>query len=211
MEPVVISIEGSIGAGKSTLIQKLKERFNKVTFLTEPLKYYTSFKYHNPLTNLYVTPFTDSSVVQDFIIKNSFNYYKKNILDTKTENIIVTDRSFDSVDYFIKLYLNCGYITPESAKFLNKTYIQLKKHFNFKKIFVFLDVKPKICKRNIINRNRTSEEYIDLHLLSQLEESIEEFKKNLSEKYYILKVEEQDTPDIVFEKFCNLLGWTVKA
>ena len=57
MESVVISIEGSIGAGKSTLIQKLKERFNKVTFLTEPLKYYTSFKYHNPLAKFICNSF----------------------------------------------------------------------------------------------------------------------------------------------------------
>ena len=204
----LISVEGSIGAGKSTLINLLKENFNNITFLTEPLKEYTTFKCHNPLTNLYVTPFTDCSVVQDFITKSSFEYYKKNLIDTKTEKIVVTDRSFDSVLYFIDLYVNSGYITLDSANFLKQNYFSLKPHFNkFEKLFIFLDTNPSLCKRNILKRNRISEQNISIDLLNNLQKSILKFKNNLEDNHLTIKVEEKDSKQDIFTKFCNILQW----
>lgn len=208
MATKLISVEGSIGAGKSTLINLLKENFSNITFLTEPLKEYTTFKNHNPLTNLYVTPFTDCSVVQDFITKSSFEYYKKHLIDTKTEKIVVTDRSFDSVLYFIDLYVSSGYITSDSANFLKQNYYILKPYFDkFEKLFIFLDTNPNLCKRNILKRNRTSEQNISLDLLTNLEYSILKFKDNLKDNHLTIKVNEEDSKQDIFDKFCNILQW----
>lgn len=43
-KPILISIEGDIGAGKSTLIQYLKERNPTWNFIDEPVGTWTSLK-----------------------------------------------------------------------------------------------------------------------------------------------------------------------
>ncbi|VVU95350.1 Deoxynucleoside kinase [seawater metagenome] len=91
--PIIISVDGNIGSGKSTLIQILKESniFPNYTFIDEPISDWTEIKDANGI-NLLGNFYTD---------KKRWSYSFQNFaFITRSRDLLHTIEKFDSQDIF---------------------------------------------------------------------------------------------------------------
>ena len=168
---MIITIEGSIGAGKSTLINKLKNLFHdndEIIFLDEPIKLWESIADDN------------ENILQKFYnnqTKYSFAFQiltgitiLKNIKDTLKENpkaIIIMERSvYTGKCIFSKMLYDNKHIEDVEMQTYLMWYDQYASDFEPDAI-IYLDTSPKICKERIQIRNRTGEKDISIKYLKQ--------------------------------------------
>lgn len=159
---MIVSLEGNIGAGKTTLISMLKRKgFNVVP---EPLDQYTQFfskvkpfVCHNPLVNLYQNTQSDVAIAQLHFMQVSFDYFGKAIQKNKKKNTLVfLERSFQSTSQFIELYNQKGVLTPFVYDYLCSFYLENapKEEIDLQ---IFLNVDPSICLERVLKRKREGE------------------------------------------------------
>ena len=182
-ETIIVSIDGNIGSGKSTLVEYLKnnckkeiiimkyyifaKRF-KINFIQEPVDEWLSIKGindENILDCFYEDKSRYSYLFQNFAFITRFNLLK-NALNQSEDQIIFVERSMETdKNVFAKmLHLNNDLSTLEY-----KIYNYWYKIFNIpidKKIY--LDVEPTICMERINKRGRESESNIEVTYLNDL-------------------------------------------
>lgn len=110
----IIAIDGTIGAGKSTLIKELERRICGVGYMEENLIDYTSFSTYNPLVQMYKNPNQNSASTQMHIIRTM----NQRMLSTRMCDITIQDRSLFSPLVFSKALHASGHLTPFSRDYL---------------------------------------------------------------------------------------------
>ena len=108
----IFSIEGLIGAGKTTAINKIRTINYKC--ITEPIDDFRSFKYNNfsvdPLHELYTdTKFSNHVACQLHIIECLEKLYK--LTDWNSSNKFIIERGYDSPQYFIQTMWDTAFIS----------------------------------------------------------------------------------------------------
>ena len=181
---VIISVDGIVGAGKSTLISNLRGFFNKVP---EPVGKYQTYvsqsgEVYNPLEIMYSSPRTDSVAAQEHIIKQSCLYYREQ-LSTSLLQMNITERSIGSPHIFIKAKAREEYLSPFSKDIL------LDMHNNVTKMLtkylpnmtIYLRCQPEAAYERLKHRAKTLGQPEDLMIpLSYLQALHEEY-----EEYYM--------------------------
>jgi deoxyguanosine kinase len=202
----LISVEGNIGSGKSTLIKNLKESFKNeqsIIFLTEPVDEWNTIVdssgetilekyYHNQ--EKYAFSFQMMAYITRLI------QLKENINSGK---IIIMERSlFTDKNIFAKMLYDTGKI--EEVEYL--IYLRWFDEF-IKEIpeitFVYLDIPPEICLLRTIARNRKGEESINIEYLTNCHKYHYTWLNNLpdSNNLYL-----DDSPD----NLSKIKNWLVK-
>jgi len=176
--PRLVSIEGNIGAGKSTLIEKLKKKHKnnkRILFLQEPVGLWESFIEKNTSKNIlqkfYENPtkyafafqmmafHTRQKLIQEAIINADYNV-----------ETIVMERSLDA-DHriFANMLHEQGYM--EDLEYQIYCYASQAglKRFGVSGI-IWLQVEPEECYRRIQDRNRKGESDISMDYLRKCEE-----------------------------------------
>lgn len=168
----IVSIEGNIGSGKSTILKLLKEYFNEnknIIFLQEPVDEWEKIKDKNNVTILakfYENQEKYSFAFQMMAYISRLSLLKKTI-EKNPDAIIITERCLNTDRYvFAKMLYDNGKL--EDVEY--QIYLNWFEHFlDIQKIqkVVYLKTEPHICYFRINKRNRTGESNISLDYLEQ--------------------------------------------
>ena len=188
----IISVEGNIGAGKSTLIQKLQEKYKdckEVLFLQEPVSLWETFRDpisgKNILENFYENPKKYAFAFQMLAFQSRYDLLKTTIQNIHIEKLpvhtIVMERSLDA-DYhiFAKTMFEDG--TLENIEWDIYQYVtKLRLTSHGVSGVIWLDVPPRECLNRIKKRAREGEDGISLEYLSKCHKAHTEWLADNSE------------------------------
>ena len=184
-ETIIVSVDGNIGSGKSTLVEYLKNNCKKnltirrffifpksfkIEFLQEPVDKWLSIKGVN-----------DENILDCFYEdKNRWGYlfqnlafitrYKilKDAINKNENQIIFVERSTETdKNVFAKMLHSNNDMTTLEYNIYNYWYKMFPISIDKK---IYLDVTPNICSKRIKKRGRESEKGIDILYLNKLKE-----------------------------------------
>ncbi len=181
--PILISIEGDIGAGKSTLIETLKQQHPSWHFIDEPVSTWLSLK-NNQGENLlelfykdqirYSYTFQNCAILSRALnIQKCIEAWRKECSfnpEVALHNVFVTERCLDT-DYhvFAKMLYDDGKMDLLEWDLYKMWYNFAKETSTPLSGIVYLGTPPQICASRIMNRGRKGEEHIPLEYLNNLE------------------------------------------
>lgn len=170
---IIISVDGNIGSGKSTLIKFLKKKYKNITVVDEPVNQWLSIldsDSKNILQKFYEGSERYSYTFQNFaFITRSMNLIDKiNSLKYKLflKKVIITERSVETdKNIFAKMLFDTNQMTLLEYNMYNYWYEKLFPEVKIKNI-IYLKTSPDIAFERIKKRNRIEEkdvtkEYID--------------------------------------------------
>ena len=180
--PIIISIEGNIGSGKSSLIDKLKTYYSnykkcKIIFISEPIDIWKSIvdDNNNNLLNLYYQDQNKYSFPFQIMTLSSRINQINNLINKY--DIIITERSlFTDKNVFAKMLYDSKKIDSISFKIYNYLFDQFDK--NYEIYYYFIDIPPDICIQRITKRNRIEEKSVSLDYIKECDKYHKEWLKN---------------------------------
>jgi len=171
----IISIEGNIGSGKSTLMENLKKYYKNnsyVIFLKEPVDEWEKIKDANGKTILekfyenqekYAFPFQMMAYISR--LNEVKNVLKSIPLDSDQKYIIITERSlYTDKCVFAKMLHDSGKIEDVNYKIYLNWFYTFLDEFPVHKL-IYVQALPEICHTRIISRSREGEKNISLEYL----------------------------------------------
>ena len=173
--PKIISIEGNIGAGKTTFVQELKKRYEnsrEIIFLTEPVDIWEKIKDENNKTILerfYENPKEYSFSFQIMAYVTRLNLLTKTIVNNPMCKLIITERSLDAdKNVFAKMLYDDKLIDNLNYNIYLEFYNTYKEKYKTSGI-IFINADAEICYERVNKRNRTGEESVTLDYLTKCE------------------------------------------
>lgn len=176
--PILISIEGNIGAGKSTILKALKEKHPEWTFIDEPVDTWTSLKnekgesllelfYHDQRRWAYT--FQNCAVLSRYQLIEGAIATTQATKQYPGKHIYLTERSLET-DYnvFAKMLHDDGKIDALEFSLYEKWYRELQKKSTPLHSIVLVNTIPTTCVERIKGRHREGEEGIPLAYLENL-------------------------------------------
>ena len=187
----ILAVEGNVGAGKSTLIGKLKPYFKndfRVKVLEEPVHLFEKFYEHNPLELMYKDPFTYASFAQIHILESIAAHYREQLLEcTEEVKLLLCERSLFSPIVFSKVHYRNGYFKKFVYDYLvdraRKNLAEILPGHSFgADVILFLSTSAENCLQHINVRCREGENNVDIEYLKCIEECYCEYLENFDEK-----------------------------
>jgi deoxyadenosine/deoxycytidine kinase len=177
--PLIFSIDGNIGSGKSTLVEELSKRKfkQKVIFLKEPVQEWNDFKdddQNTILTKFYNDQTKYSFPFQLMAYISRISQLRKAI-DRNPSAIFICERSvLTDKNVFAKMLYDMGKI----EKICYDIYLKWFDEFRQKNTgFIYIKTKPKTSYERVKHRNRTGEETVSLKYLNRCHSYHEEWLK----------------------------------
>ena len=173
---MLISIEGNIGTGKTTLINILNKKFgkkNNVIFVDEPLQQWLNLK-DSDGENILGKFYGDQQRWSYSFQMHAFITRSKAILEQNTDdNVVIIERSvITDRNVFACLLYESGKISEMEWKLYIEWFDRLTEHFS--KVtpdkFIYLKADPKISYQRMVNRTRDEEADIPIDYLNQVSE-----------------------------------------
>ena len=185
----MISLEGNVGVGKSTVLRELERRGVRVHF--EAVDHWTL------LEPFYREPARFGFGFQLQVLAS----YAATPIQTQ-----VVERSCDAaLGVFVPLALRNRHLTHEESDELHRVANMLP--LPLIRRFVFLVAPTELCFRRIAWRNRDGEDRITLEYLQQLEESYERFMNAIPDnEKLVLHIQEVDSPADIADLIIRELG-----
>lgn len=211
MDPVIVSIEGNIGVGKSTLINILKNNFENCEVVNEPVDIWTkitdSSNNKNILELFYDDPEKWSYYFQHVACITRMIKIEE-VLKKTNKNIIFLDRSLETdSNIFEKMLYDNKQITEIEHKMYKLLYNFYQDYVrsHSRNIIVYLKSTPETCMKRVQKRNRQGEEKITLEYLENLNKYHDDWLLNNDNKNIIIIDcnEEFENNSIKIQKFIN--------
>ena len=166
----IISIDGNIGSGKSTLMGNLKSYFSNnknIVFLKEPVDEWETITDENGTTILekfYENPLKYGFSFQIMAYISRLDVIRKEI--KKNPNaIFISERSlFTDKLVFAKMLFDAGNIELVNYKIYLKWFDTFADDFPVSKV-IYVNTDPEMCHQRIVKRSRTGENNIPLEYL----------------------------------------------
>lgn len=185
----MISLEGNVGVGKSTVLRELERRGLRVCF--EAVDHWTLLEpfYRDPARFGF-----------GFQLQVLASYAA-----TPEQTQIVERSSQAALSVFVPLAARNGNLTAEQVD-------QLHAVRNFLPLppiqkFVFLVASPDLCLRRVAWRNRDGEDRITLDYLRQLDVEYQRFMNEIPDNQkLIIHIQEVDSPAIIADQIIEQLG-----
>ena len=177
-KPLIVSIEGNIGSGKSTFISKLEKYIQenntdkKIFFLSEPVDEWLNIKDENNehiLSKFYNNQEKYSFTFQMMAYISRLNKLKEAIDNLKQINnsIIITERSLMTDKYvFAQMLYDENKIEKIEFEIYKKWFNSFNKETEIDKV-IYIASKPEICYDRVKLRDRDGEENIPLDYLTK--------------------------------------------
>lgn len=160
---IIISIEGNIGSGKSTLVKNLLAESLTIDldliFLQEPVDIWKTIKDKNGVTILEKFYTNQEKYAFSFQMMAYISRLKllKDTVEKNPDSIIVCERSlWTDRNVFAKMLKNDGKIEDINYTIYNKWFDAFSKDFKTDG-YIYLKTSPEICKKRVVSRNRTGE------------------------------------------------------
>jgi deoxyadenosine/deoxycytidine kinase len=172
--PLIISIEGNIGTGKSTIVENLKKYMKDipgVVFLKEPVDIWESIKDSNTgetiLQKFYADPQKYAFSFQVMAYASRLSVIRQQIHAIPAPDIIICERSLEA-DYniFAKMLHDDGMIDDVNYKIYKHFYEEFSYKYGLDAV-VYIDSDAEICHERIKKRAREGESGIPLDYLQK--------------------------------------------
>ena len=172
----IISIEGNIGSGKSTVLQELKKTHPEWIYVDEPVNEWLSLK-NNRGESLLEVFYKDkrrwSYSFQNAAILYRFKKLREalNALDPNQTNIIVMERCLETdSQIFCKMLHKDGYIDALEKKLYDDWFAHLNAMLPSVNGYIYVNTKPDTSYQRLLKRAREGESIIPLTYLQELDE-----------------------------------------
>ena len=191
----IISIEGNIGSGKSTILKYLKESLKDKTgdtrniiFLQEPVDEWSQIKDKNNVSIL--EKFYNNQAKYSFAFQMMAYISRlsllKNAIEKNPNAIIITERCLNTDRYvFAKMLYDSGMI--EDVEY--QIYLNWFDHFLYMQKLqkvIYLQTDPNVCFYRINKRDREGESNISLEYLQKCHKYHEEMIGATNDQYLII-------------------------
>jgi deoxyadenosine/deoxycytidine kinase len=184
---IIISIEGNIGSGKTTLMENLKEYYkddSEIIFLREPVDEWSKIRDNNGTTIL--EKFYQDQEKYSFSFQIMAYMSRLNVLRTTLKTlekdkkyVIITERSLNTDRYvFAKMLFETCKMEYINYQIYLTWFDAFSEEFPVHKI-VYVKASPHVCHLRISKRARKGEEIIPLSYL----DSCHEYHESMLEKY----------------------------
>ena len=210
----IISVEGNIGSGKSTILKCLKNiRSNnglEIIFVQEPVSEWDKIKDKNGVTIL--SKFYENQEKYSFAFQMMAYISRLSILkDTIKKHpnaIIITERCLNTDRYvFAKMLYDSGKL--EDVEY--QIYLNWFDHFsdmqNIQKV-IYLKTSPETCFYRVNKRHRDGESNIPLEYLQSCHEYHEDMIKNINNDNNILIINsdvDSDEDKTIIDKWIEII------
>lgn len=204
--PKIISIEGNIGAGKTTILKNLESYYSdnpNVVFLREPVDIWetiTDKNGENILAKFYADPskYSFSFQVMAFVTRLSM---LRQVIDTNPDCLlIICERSLEADRHiFAKMLYDDGLIDEINYKIYLHFYNEYRNDFVLDGI-IYIQTHPTICDERIKTRSRNGESGIQLDYLKKCRQYHEDWLMEIENILIIntndnVKYDREDTND----------------
>ena len=192
---MLISIEGNIGTGKTTLINILNKKFgkkNNVIFVDEPLQQWLNLK-DSDGENILGKFYGDQQRWSYSFQMHAFITRSKAILEQNTDdNVVIIERSvITDRNVFAYLLYESGKISEMEWKLYIEWFDWLTEHFS--KItpdkFIYLKADPKISYQRMVKRTRDEEANIPIDYLNQVSEKHDQWLLGENENENVITID----------------------
>lgn len=197
MSPLILSIDGNIGSGKSSIMRYLEANFAnyiasknnncKICFLQEPVSTWESICDINGKS--IITHFYENNERYSFAFQMMAYISRLSLLKEALNgdyDIIITERSiYTDKNVFAKSLYDCKKMNHIEYQI----YLKWFDHFNdFQKIqkVIYLKTDPDICFYRISKRNRDGESNISLNYLQDCHKYHQDMINNIEEKQILI-------------------------
>jgi deoxyguanosine kinase len=210
----IISLEGNIGSGKSTILQIMHQKYQNnpnVIFVDEPVSEWNLIKDGNKsILELFYEDQAKYSFV--FQIMAYITRLRKllQVLENNSNKIIICERSIYTDKYvFAKMLYQQGHINEIEWQTYNYWFDTFKEKTKLNMI-IYVNTNPEICFERIKKRNRTGESNIPIDYLEHCHRLHNEWLDSNNEEVIIpfdgnLELKE-DNKSTYFQSLESLLG-----
>jgi deoxyadenosine/deoxycytidine kinase len=172
-QPVIISIEGNIGAGKTTIVQELNKEFNgakNIIFVKEPVDIWETITDNDGQTILqkfYAEPSKYAFQFQVMALTTRLSLIRETIKNNPDCEILICERSVDAdKEIFAKMLHDDGLITDLDYKIYSLMSTEHAKDFTVAG-HIYINADADICFNRIHKRSRNGEGGIELSYLEK--------------------------------------------
>ena len=159
MDPIIISVEGNIGSGKSTFVTNLVSELPNTIVLPEPVDEWNTICDKNGetmLSKFYANKKRYAFGFQMMAYISRLALLKKTV-ENNPGKIIITERCLTTDrEVFAKMLYNSGDIEEVEYQIYLRWFDNFKKEFPISK-FVYLKTTATIAHQRVIKRNRSGE------------------------------------------------------
>ena len=179
--PTIIAVEGNIGTGKSTLLNKLKNHIDssKIIFCQEPIDEWTKIKNKNGetiLNEFYNDPKKYSFSFQIMILKTMNDLLQNTIKNNPQCEMIICERSFLSSRYvFTQMLYKDGLMNDIEYQIYKDIFDTWCNNYYFPDKIIYLYSSAKICLQRIQKRSRNGENNIGIEYLQNCNDHYRDF------------------------------------
>ena len=169
--PKIISIEGNIGAGKTTILDNLKEclKYDKeIIVLKEPVDIWESIldkDNETILQKFYKNPSKHAFTFQVMAFVTRLSILRKTVKENPHCKLIICERSLEADRHiFAKMLYDDDLIEDINYKIYLKFYEEYKNDFELDGI-IYIDADAEVCFQRIAKRGRNGEDGITIDYL----------------------------------------------
>jgi deoxyadenosine/deoxycytidine kinase len=159
---MLISVEGNIGAGKSTLVRILQENISGIEFVQEPIELWKNCGGFNMLEAYYTNPKKYSYMFQTIVTASCVASQSA----PQTTPIRVMERSAQSGMCFSKNCVETGLM--DEMEFAAYQYWFNQMVTKKVDLYIYLRTDPEICFQRVCKRARSEEAKVGLDYLGQI-------------------------------------------
>jgi deoxyadenosine/deoxycytidine kinase len=173
--PIIISIEGNIGTGKSTVLKYIENQFKKesntnIVFLKEPVDIWESIKDEAGQTviqKFYGDQRRYAFMFQVMAYISRLTMIREAIRNNPNANIIVVERSLNAdKNIFVQMLHDDNKIDKMEYDIYNRWYTEFIDDYRVDGV-IYMDTSPEICMNRVNERKRSGEEGIPLSYLER--------------------------------------------
>ena len=166
MPPLIISIEGNIGSGKSTFVSYLQKTMKNVVFLQEPVDEWDTIRDKDNetiLSKFYGDQMKYSFAFQMMAYISRLALLKKTV-EQNPDAVIITERCLNTDrEVFARMLFDKGHMEEVEYQIYIRWFYTFQSEFPITH-YVYLKTDPKTAYERVLKRNRPGEKIEDYYL-----------------------------------------------